>query len=313
MPLIKKSSKQKKDANQSTENAANTLLANIRFMSVDNPVRTMVITSSVPNEGKTYVSRQLARSIAASSETVLLVECDMRRRSAASNLGVHAKKGLHSVVSGRTPLKEAVVATQTENLFFLDAEPHIPNPSDLLNSRRFTQFIEDAKQEFDYVIFDTPPVVTFVDAAVLGSKVDAVFVVVRENFARKQEVAAAAEQLAKAGCNVAGVIMNYCERRGSEYYYEYYYRKYHDDKEAPRLNLSDELELAENAEAQAAKLEENASSKPAKTAVPQRPNRATKAATSTKDTQSSENSHQENSGSTTRKSVTSKRKASKKA
>ena len=225
IPSLFTKSSGKNDELSSVVNSAKTLLANIRFMSVDNPVRTVAITSAVPNEGKTFVTANLASAIATSGKTVLLVECDMRRRSMAHALNVHAQHGLYSVVSGEVGLTTAAISTTTPNLYFLDAEPHIPNPSDLLNSNRFARLIEVAKKTFDYVVFDTPPVGTFVDAAVLGTKVDAVFMVVRENFTKKAEVAAAAEQLKKSGCNLAGIVMNYCERRSSEYYYEYYYSK----------------------------------------------------------------------------------------
>ncbi len=197
-------------------NASKTLLANIRFMSVDDPVKSIVITSAVPNEGKTFVAANLASAIATSGRTVLVVECDMRRRSMASVLGAHAQYGLYAVVAGEIPLTQAAVATDTPNLYFLDAEPHIPNPSDLLNSHRFTRLVEIAEKTFDYVVFDTPPVGTFVDAAVLGTKADAVFMVVREGFTKKAEVVAAVDQLSKSGCNLAGVVMNYCERTHSE-------------------------------------------------------------------------------------------------
>lgn len=212
-------------AAQSVLNASKTLLANIRFMSVDHPVKTIVVTSSVPNEGKTFVASNLASAIATSGKRALLVECDMRRRSAAAVLDVHARHGIYSVLSGQVPLRQAVIGTKTKNLFFLDAEPHIPNPSDLLSSKHFAALLQRMEQTYDYVIFDTPPVATFVDAAVLGAMVDAVFLVVRERFVKRGDVAAAATQLRQAGCNLAGVIMNGCETRGSDYYYEGYYRE----------------------------------------------------------------------------------------
>lgn len=242
-------------------NASKTLLANIRFMSVDDPVKSIVITSAVPNEGKTFVAANLASAIATSGRTVLVVECDMRRRSMAGVLGAHAQYGLYAVVAGEVPLTQAAVATDTPNLYFLDAEPHIPNPSDLLNSHRFTRLVEIAEKTFDYVVFDTPPVGTFVDAAVLGTKADAVFMVVREGFTKKAEVAAAVDQLSKSGCNLAGVVMNYCERTHSEYYYEYYYSKENKkDAVAPVLD-SDANVAAVSAE------------EAAKPAVPKRPER----------------------------------------
>ena len=207
-------------------NACKTILANIRFMDVDKPVCSIVITSAVPNEGKSFVAENLCRAIASSGKTVLLVEADMRRSTLAGRLKAHAKHGIYSVLSGAVTFDKAFVATDMPNMYFLDAEPGIPNPSDLLNSRQFERFVPIACGAFDYVVFDTPPVGAFVDAAVLGRLVDATFIVVREDFARREQVAAAYDQLVKAGANVAGVIMNYCERSGSDYYY--YSRYYHD-------------------------------------------------------------------------------------
>ena len=212
------------DGQDSLENAAKTLLANIRFMSVDSPIRTIAITSAIPNEGKTFVARNLAEAIATSGRDVLIVETDMRRRSMANALGVHAQYGLYAVMSGEVTLNQAIVPTEVSHMYFLDAEPHIPNPSDLLNSRRFLKLIEVLRKSFSYLIFDTPPVGTFVDAAVLGTKVDALFMVARANFVKKDEVMRAADQLQKAGVNLAGIVMNGCERQSSEYYYEYYYK-----------------------------------------------------------------------------------------
>ena len=124
------------------QNAAKTLLANIRFASVDNPIRTLVITSSVPNEGKTTVAVNLAQAIATSGKRVLLVECDMRRRSVADMIGAHAKAGLYAVLSDQVRWENAVVATGQQNMDFLDAEPHIPNPADIISSKRFARLVQ---------------------------------------------------------------------------------------------------------------------------------------------------------------------------
>lgn len=207
-------------------NSYKTILANIRFMDVDKPVCSIVVTSAIPNEGKSFVAEGLCRAIASSGKTVLLVEADLRRSTLAGRLGSHAKHGIYSVLSGTASLSDAIIPTDMPNLFFLDAEPGIPNPSDLFNSRQFERFVPAICSAYDYVVFDTPPVGAFVDAAVLSRLVDATLLVVRENFVRREQVAAAYEQLVKAGGNVAGVIMNYCERSGSDYYY--YSRYYHD-------------------------------------------------------------------------------------
>lgn len=212
-------------------NAAQTLLANIRFASVDDPVRTIVVTSSVPNEGKTTISIELARAIAKSGRTVLLVECDMRRRSLSAALGVHPQAGLYGVLSGTNDLMGSVGAVD-KNLWFLDVEPHIPNPPDIIASKRFRRFVEDAKGKFNYVVFDTPPLAAFVDAAVLSTVADGTVMVVRENFAKRSEVVDAYAQLENAGAHVVGVCMNYCHEERSEYYYAYY------DKQGHRVRTS---------------------------------------------------------------------------
>lgn len=224
------------EQSQAVSNAAQTLFANIRFMSVDNPVHVLAITSSVPNEGKTFVSMNLASAIAASGANTLLVECDMRRRSMAARIGVHAQYGIYSVMTGQVSLEQAAVRTPTKNLYFLDAEPHIPNPSNILNSHHFQSFLDNARSRFDYVLFDTPPVTTFVDAAVLGTKVDAVLLVARENFVKRAELQQAVDQLRASGCNLAGVVMNGCDFGKGNSYYSYYY----ENGEGGRRNRAEE-------------------------------------------------------------------------
>lgn len=221
---------------QAVANAAQTLFANIRFMSVDNPVHVLAVTSSVPNEGKTFVSMNLASAIAASGASTLLVECDMRRRSMAARIGVHAQYGIYSVMTGQVSLEQAAVRTPTKNLYFLDAEPHIPNPSNILNSHHFQSFLDNARSRFDYVLFDTPPVTTFVDAAVLGTKVDAVLLVARENFVKRAELQQAVDQLRASNCNLAGVVMNGCDFGKGNSYYSYYY----ENGEGGRRNRAEE-------------------------------------------------------------------------
>ena len=204
------------------QNAAKTLLANIRFASVDNPIRTIAVTSSKPNEGKSTVALNLAQAIATSGASVLLVDTDMRRRSLAGMLNAHPRGGLYAVLSEDLTLDQAVVETSQPNLYFLDSEPHIPNPADIIASRRFAKLMEQLRAEYRYVVFDTPPVGAFIDAAEVGHLADGAVFVIRENFTKRSEVVAAVEQLRKAEVNVLGTVMNCCESDSSEYYYAYY-------------------------------------------------------------------------------------------
>lgn len=215
------------------QNAAKTLLANIRFASVDRPVKSIVLTSSVPNEGKSTVAYNLAQAIASSGKRTLIVECDMRRRSLADMVGARARHGIYAVLSGQVELDGALVATSHRNLFFLDSEPHIPNPADILSSQRFRKLVAQMESDFDYVVIDTPPVGTFVDAAIIAALADATALVVRERFVKRAELQNAYDQLKKADANVIGVIMNMCEAESSEYYYAYY------NKEGKRVRKSE--------------------------------------------------------------------------
>ena len=210
------------DATVYLQNSVKTLATNIRFASVDNPVNTLVVTSSIPNEGKSTIAIALAEALSTGGRTVLLVECDMRRRSLGNMLGLHVRNGIYSVLAGQVPLEQAVVQTTMRGVYFLDSEPHIPNPVDILGSKRFQSFVASLGDTYDYVVFDTPPLSAFVDAAVVGSIVDGALLVVRRNFTKRDEVVSSFEQLKKAGANVLGTVLNFCDAEKSEYYYEYY-------------------------------------------------------------------------------------------
>lgn len=215
--------KKKSSSNtQEVQNAAKTLFANIRFMSPDAPIKSIVLTSTVPNEGKTTTSVELAKAIATSGKRTLLVEADMRRRSVANMIGCRASSGVYSVLTNQVPLEQAIVATKTNDLYFLDVEPNIPNPADILSSKSYAALVRNMEQRFDYVIFDTPPVGTFVDAAVLSALVDGTVLVVKPGGAKREEVLRAYDQLKTAGANVIGTCATFVEGTGSEYYYAYY-------------------------------------------------------------------------------------------
>lgn len=218
------SKKKKKTLTNTREiqNAAKTLLANIRFASVDHVMQSIVVTSSVPNEGKTTTTIELAKAIAGSGSTVLLVEADMRRRSAAAALGVHPAHGAYAVMTNEISLKDAVVPTGISDFYYLDIEPNIPNPADLLSSRAYARLVDEACDTYDYVLFDTPPVGTFVDAAILSRLVDGVVMVVKVGGPKRDEILGAFDQLQKAEAHVIGVCATFCEATGSEYYYAYY-------------------------------------------------------------------------------------------
>lgn len=206
------------------QNAATTLLANIRFASMDEPIKTIVVTSSIPNEGKTTISCHLAQAMAMSGKRALIVDCDTRNRSVAMRYNIHSKVGLFSLLSKQVSLEDAILPTGQNGLSIVDIEPSIPNPADIFASKRFHSFLNQMRDMFDFVVLDTPPVMAFVDAAVVASHADATVLVIREDFTHREEAAYACEQLRKADANLIGICMNCCSHQSGSYYgYSSYY------------------------------------------------------------------------------------------
>lgn len=203
-------------------NASKTLLANIRFASIDERVKTIVVTSSLQNEGKTAVATNLALAIATSGKKVLIVVADMRRRSLAQLLDLHPANGLYSVLSGSATLNETIVPTNYPNLYFMDSEPNIPSPPDILSTKRFSALVDNLRDTFDYVIFDTPPVSLFVDSAIIGNLVDGALFVIRQGYAKRSTAVKCVQQMNAANARVLGTVMTFCEEDESSYYYAYY-------------------------------------------------------------------------------------------
>jgi capsular exopolysaccharide synthesis family protein len=204
-------------------NAAKTLFANIRFASPDKPVRTVAVTSSIPNEGKTTVSVELAKAMATSGKSVCLVEVDMHRRSLAGVLATHPAHGSYAVLAGEVSLDAAVAPTGYQNLWFLDVEAGIPNPADVLSSQRYRALVRDLAAMFDYVVFDTPPVGVFVDAAILAGLVDGTVFVCRRSAVKRDDLVKAFQQLKAAGGTVLGVVSTFTQHSANSYYGSKYY------------------------------------------------------------------------------------------
>lgn len=220
------------------QNAADTMFANIRFQAVDKPIKSIMLTSSVPDEGKTATAILLGQAIAASNCTVLLVEADLRRRSLATELNLHPQKGLYSLIMGEVDIAQAVVPTPTPNMYFLDVEPGIPNPADVLGSTRMDKLIGQLANRYDYVLYDTCPVGGFVDAAVLASHVDGTILVTRPNFVKRSELQHSYEQLVKGKAHFLGLCETFAEYKNNNYYSEYY-AKGGDSKRRGKANVSD--------------------------------------------------------------------------
>ena len=237
MSIRKKKLKNQRPTNEvcvsdSVQNAAATLLANIRFSGVDAPLKSVVITSSVPNEGKTTVALSLAIAAGRAGGNVLVLEGDMRRRSLRAVIGAKPRFGIHALLTGKCTLDQAVVATNYEGLSFIDAEAGIPNPDGILSSHLFANLLDQLHDLYDYVIIDTPPITAFPDASIVASSADATILVARENYTDKREISYALQQLKAADANVLGVALN-CQDSAANGAYGYYYGYYYEEKQVP--------------------------------------------------------------------------------
>jgi capsular exopolysaccharide synthesis family protein len=182
------------------------LQANLKFIS-HKKVRTIVVTSSVPQEGKSEVSANLAAVLAQAGRRVLLVDADMRHPSQHHLWGVMNLTGLSNIIVGQDEFPQAV-QTVTSNLSILTAGVMPPNPLALIDSESMSALIDQFAENYDYIIFDTPPLAGTADAAVLGKMADGVVVVVRPGVADSASATAAKTLLARSEANVLGIVAN---------------------------------------------------------------------------------------------------------
>jgi tyrosine-protein kinase Etk/Wzc len=214
--------------------AYRTLRTNLLF-SQTRRLRTLVITSSGPAEGKTTTSANLAATFAQQGMQVALLDCDLRRPRLHEVFGVSREPGLTQIILGYSDNGEAVLPTPVEKLFLVTSGTLPPNPSELLGSERMREVLEELRARFDMVILDTPPVLVAPDASVLAASADGVLMVVRAGVTERGAAHEAAQQLRTVGGNLVGTVLNdpdaklpgyggYGKYRYSAYGYGYGYR-----------------------------------------------------------------------------------------
>ena len=197
------------------------LQANLKFISLDKKIRTIVVTSSVTGEGKSEVSANLAAVMAQVGRKVLLVDADMRQPSQHHLWGLINSTGLSNVMVGQEELSDTIKQI-TPNLSVLTTGVIPPNPLALIDSECMTNLINRLNQQYDYIIFDTPPLMGTVDAAVLGKMVDGVLVVVRPGIVDSTSVAGAKTLLSRSEANILGIVangINVKQEPGNYFYY----------------------------------------------------------------------------------------------
>jgi succinoglycan biosynthesis transport protein ExoP len=207
----------------SVAEAYRTLRTNIEFASVDAPVRTLLVTSAIPGEGKTVVASNLAVVFAQAGRSVLLVDADLRRPGSHLMFDLPNTHGLTTLLRSDDVSQDAIFqVTEQDNLRVLTTGPLPPNPAELLASQRMRVVLERLGAAADLVIVDSPPVQAVADAAILSSFLDSTVLVVEAGRSRKRAVRQAREALARADARVLGAVLNGVPERARADYAEYY-------------------------------------------------------------------------------------------
>lgn len=200
--------------------AYRSLRSNIEYSSFDDEYRAIVVTSSVPGEGKSTTSGNLALSLAQSGNKVLLVDCDMRKPSVHKNFRITNTYGISDILLQKKKVTE-VAYSYNKNLSIITAGKVPPNPAEMLASKAMTAFLKEMKDHFDYIVLDTPPVQAVADAQILSTKTDGTLVVVRAGVTKKDEVKNTINTLNKINANIIGTILHAVDNTRNKYQYYY--------------------------------------------------------------------------------------------
>lgn len=195
----------------------------IQFAQAGKELQTIALTSCTPNEGKSTTIANLAVVLTQAGKSVLLIDCDMRNPTVHKNFNLSNKVGLSSCISMGTALSDAVQKTSIEGLYALTGGVITPNPSELLGSEQMKNVLQRAKEQYDYVLIDTPPVMPVTDALIVGRFVDGMILVIASAEVKVEMARDVKNQLVNAGANILGVVLNKVRSEHHGYGYGYYY------------------------------------------------------------------------------------------
>lgn len=208
------------------------LRTNIQFMNTNSNKKVMIVTSTIPGEGKSYVSANLAAAFAQSDKKVLIIDTDMRKGRQYALFNLKPRPGISNFLSGvvdqdfegeKEDIKNYIQETDIENLYLIPAGNVPPNPSELLVSTKMQAIIEELKQTFDIIIFDAPPCLIVADALILARLVDFSVIVSAQNITKMEDLKRAKLAIENVGGKVAGVVLNKVQVNVKAYENSYYY------------------------------------------------------------------------------------------
>jgi capsular exopolysaccharide synthesis family protein len=214
--------------------AFRTFRTNLQFLDVDNPPRVLVVSGSLPDEGKTTTAMNLALALAEAEHNVVLVDGDMRRPKLHQYLDLIGSVGFSTVLSGRASLEEVLQKTRYRGLTVLTSGAIPPNPSELLGSMAAAKVLNELRTRFDFVVIDSSPLLAVTDAAILAADADGVLVVARFGETKREQLAHAVGNLKNVGARILGAVFTMSPTRGeATYNYKYYGEKAAEGRRSP--------------------------------------------------------------------------------
>lgn len=210
--------------------AMRTLRTNISFCG-DN-IRSIVVTSTIPNEGKTTLVLNLACTLAADGKKVLLLDADLRKSVLVGRYGIHLERGgvmfgLSHYLSGQKKLDQVIYETNVEGMDIIVSGPVVPNATEILGNHYFTEMIEKLRQVYDIILIDGAPIGSVVDSAVIASVCDGAIYVIEQGNVSRKFIQNVKKQMENSGVRMLGAILNKVKRNNSGYYYNEYYKPYY--------------------------------------------------------------------------------------
>jgi len=198
------------------------LRTNVEYSAIDQTLQVIVVTSTKPGEGKSTTCANLAVAYAQTSKKVLLIDADMRKPSQHHLFGKSNRLGLTTALFRQKELQDVIQQTNTDDLAIISAGPTPPNPSELLASKRMAALLETARERYDVVIIDTPPLMYVTDAQIAAAQSDGVILVVEAGKVKKDVALRAKASLDHVKARLIGVVLNNVPRKHSDSYYYYY-------------------------------------------------------------------------------------------
>lgn len=201
------------------------LRTNIEFSTINQKLQIIMVTSSKPSEGKSTTCANMAVAFAQANKKVLLIDADLRKPSQHHIFGKSNRSGITTALLNQLELNDIIQFTNTENLSIIQAGPTPPNPSELLSSEPMAKLLKQAREQFDVIVMDTPPIMSVTDAQIVAAQSDGVVLVVDSGKVKKDVVLKAKASLDHVKAKLIGVVLNKINRNHSDVYSYYYGEK----------------------------------------------------------------------------------------